>query len=76
LSQREYSVREGVALSTLSLYLRRARAAVAPEGTRLIPVQVLGGATLVLVQSSGMRIEVGAGFDPDTLRRLLEALEA
>jgi len=73
VSQREFCAERGVALSTLTLYRRRIRAGATPK---LLPVNVLAAVPVVVAHPNGLRIELGRDFDADTLRRLLETLEA
>lgn len=76
----------GLSLSTLARYRRRQEqtAGDAAEGKRWLAVEVSGRAAvadgerasgLAVVLPSGRRIEVGRGFDGDTLKRLLVVVE-
>lgn len=55
------------------------KAAGAGEGPRFVAVEVAGqdagGRTLAVLLTGGRRVEVGRGFDEETLRRLVAALE-
>jgi hypothetical protein len=72
-------------LSTLSRYRRRQQQTTGEgtEGNRWLAVEVSGGAVaggerasgLSVVLAGGRRIEVGRGFDADTLKRLLAVVE-
>lgn len=72
----------GISLSTLTRYRRRQEqtAGVAAAGKRWLAVEVCGSPAagggarvsgLTVVFPGGRRIEVGRGFDADTLKRLL-----
>ena len=83
LRRTEFCRRHGMTLGTLHRYLRRMRGE-SGSGTAkggLVPVEVAdgtrheSGASLALVLLRGRRIEVGAGFDPTTLQRLVSLLE-
>jgi transposase len=76
----------GLTLSTLARYRRRQEqtAGEAAEGKRWLAVEVSGSAVvtspekasgLAVVVPGGRRIEVGRGFDADTLQRLLAVVE-
>ena len=41
---------------------------------RSYPVSVNGGASLRLVIGNGYGVDIGDGFNPDTLKRLLDTL--
>lgn len=81
LSQREFCEARGVPLKTLVRYLARYRREQADEKQlpRLVPVEVAAkrgdAAELSIVLAGGRRIEVSRGFDAETLRRLVVALE-
>lgn len=77
---------KGLSLSTLSRYRRRQEqtAGEGAEGKRWLAVEVTGSAAgagderssgLAVVLLGGRRIEVGRGFDGDTLKRLLAVVE-
>jgi hypothetical protein len=82
MSREEYCRKHGLALSTLARYLRR-REQVAGEGagpSRWLAVELSGahpaGASgLAVVLTGGRRIEVGRGFDAQTLVQLVSLLE-
>ena len=75
----------GLSLSTLARYRRRQEqtAGEGAEGKRWLAVEVSGSvggggqraSGLAVVLPGGRRIEVGRGFDADTLQRLLAVVE-
>ena len=76
----------GLSLSTLARYRRRQEqtASEVAGGKHWLAVEVAGGAavangergsSLTVLLAGGRRIEVGRGFDPDTLKRLLAVVE-
>jgi transposase len=76
----------GLSLSTLVRYRRRQAQAVGEdtEGKRWLAVEVSSSAAvasgerasgLAMLLPSGRQIEVGRGFDADTLKRLLAVVE-
>jgi len=86
LGREEFCLQHGLALSTLARYRKRRRQerAEAPGPSRWVAVELSGshqaavsGAAsgLAVVLSSGRRIEVGRGFDANTLEQLLRLLE-
>ena len=86
LSRTEFCQQKGLSLSTLARYRRRREQMgdEAAEGKRWLAVEVpgvtarAGGAMasgLAIVVPGGQRIEVGRGFDADTLKRLLALME-
>jgi hypothetical protein len=81
LSQREFCEQRGVPLKTLVRYLARYRGerCAGKPRTRWVAVEVAakGGDTaeLSIVLAGERRIEVRRGFDTETLRRLVTALE-
>jgi hypothetical protein len=80
LSQREFCEQRGVPLKTLVRYLARYRREQRGKNqTRWVAVEVGAkrgdGAELSIVLTSGRRIEVTRGFDVETLRRVVVALE-
>lgn len=86
LSRVEFCQRHGLALATLARYRRGLRQAQgeATGATRWVGVEVSGsrpaagsGAAsgLAVALASGRRIEIGRGFDAETLERLLGLLE-
>jgi hypothetical protein len=81
LSQREFSEQRGVPLKTLVRYLARYRREQRGKNQtpRWVAVEVGAkrgdGAELSIVLASGLRIEVSRGFDVETLRRVVVALE-
>jgi hypothetical protein len=83
LGRVEFCRKHRLSLSTLARYRRRrVQAGVAPKSGWLT-VEVsgsdaaleTGGSGLALALPSGRRIEIGRGFDAETLRRLLGVLE-
>ncbi len=86
LGRTAFCQQRGLSLSTLSRYRRRQQqtAGDAAEGKRWLAVEVSGSAAvaagekasgLAVVLPGGRRIEVGRGFDADTLKRLLAVVE-
>ena len=81
LSQREFCEQRGVPLKTLVRYLTRYRREQRGKNQtpRWVAVEVGAkhgdGAELSIVLASGLRIEVSRGFDVETLRRVVVALE-
>ena len=82
LGRTAFCQQRGLSLSTLSRYRRRQgqKTGDAADGKRWLAVEVAasaagasGGRTsgLAVVLAGGCRIEVGRGFDADTLARLL-----
>ena len=76
----------GMSSSTFVRYRKRQRqtSSDAADGKRWLEVEVCGAAAvangervsgLAVVLPGGQRIEVGRGFDADTLRRLLAVME-
>jgi hypothetical protein len=85
LSRTEFCRQKGLSLSTLSRYRRRReQIGEATEGKQWLAVEVsgptarAGGAIasgLAIVVPGGRRIEIGCGFDADTLKQLLALVE-
>jgi hypothetical protein len=86
LGRTAFCQQRGLSLSTLARYRRRQEqtAGEAAEGKRWLAVEVSGSAAvaggertsgLAVVLPGGRRIEVGRGFDADTLTRLLAVAE-
>lgn len=85
LRRAEFCRRHGISLGTLNRYLKRIRGQ--SDGIHaqagLVPVELAGSESatefncgaLRLVLSRDRRIEVGAGFDALTLKRLINLLE-
>jgi hypothetical protein len=82
----EFCRRRGLALSTLQRHLRARRLETEARsgGTRLVAVRLTSRSEAVskpaesnleVVLSKGARIGVRPGFDPATLRELIQALE-
>ncbi|HEV2465194.1 MAG TPA: hypothetical protein VGT04_15410 [Acidobacteriaceae bacterium] len=83
LRRQAFCAERGLSLAVLDKYRRQYRRATQSGEGRLVPVEVMagvsavarGGSALWLELSNGWRIEVGSGFDVETLRRLLNVLE-
>jgi hypothetical protein len=82
LTQREFCAQQGVGLATLSRYRLSRRDRQESGGSKWVAVEVGGSQQqrrgepeLAVVLTSGVRIEVGSGFDAGTLRQLVRALE-
>jgi hypothetical protein len=84
LNRSQFCRRRGLALVTLSRYLKRMGGASTNDAAHceLVAVELRGmnpGAEancgLAVVLSGGRRIEVGAAFDAPTLQRLVQTLE-
>jgi hypothetical protein len=86
LGRTAFCQQRGLSLSTLARYRRRQEqtGGDASEGKRWLAVEVSGSAAiaggekasgLAVVVPGGRRIEVGRGFDADTLKRLLAVVE-
>ena len=84
LTQKEFSRRQGLTLSTLGRYLSRVRASSEASKRGLVAVELAvkkggaeegGGCGLSVRVASGRRIVVEAGFDVATLQRLVQVLE-
>jgi hypothetical protein len=81
LSQREFCEQRGVPLKTLARYLARYRREQTGENQKpqWVAVEVAAKrgdpGELTVVLAGGRRIEVRRGFDAETLRRLVVALE-
>jgi hypothetical protein len=89
LNRSQFCRQRQLALSTLKRHLASEPAAAAaprPAGSRLVPVEVLksrakpqpaahGGGVAILL-AGGRRIEVAPAFDPQTLNRVIQLLEA
>ncbi len=83
ISQEEFCQRHGLALSTLARYRRwwRQEQRESANPGRWVAVELAGGQSagasgLAVVLASGRRIEVGRGFDAQTLAQLLSLLES
>jgi hypothetical protein len=82
ISREEFCRKHGLAWSTLARYQRR-RKQGQEEGagpSRWLAVELsgahaAGGSGLAVVLTGGRRIEVGRGFDAQTLQQLLSLLE-
>ena len=79
LTRQEFCNRKGVPMKTLARYVARYRRENAGDAQSWVAVEVAEqrgqGKELAVVLSSGRRIEVGRGFDADTLKRLLAVVE-
>jgi transposase len=86
LGRTAFCQQKGLSLSTLARYRRRQEHTIgeAAEGKRWLAVEVTGGEAdargerasgLAVVLAGGRRIEIGRGFDADTLKRLLAVVE-
>jgi len=81
LSQQRFCDQRGVPLKTFVRYLARQREEQAGKngGQRWVAVEVAAKGRdvgeLCIVLDGGRRIEVNRGFDAETLRRLMVALE-
>ena len=86
LGQEEFCLKHGLALSTLARYRKRRQQQLeAGGGSRWVAVELsdpnqatvsAAGSGLAVVLSGGRRIEVGRGFDGNTLAQLLRELSA
>jgi hypothetical protein len=82
MRRKQFCEQRGLSLGTLDLYRKRLRLA---EGgaepkrdllrVKISAEQARGGSGLQLVLSGGLRVEVAAGFDGETLKRLLAVIE-
>jgi hypothetical protein len=86
LSRREFCQSRGLKVSTLDTYRRRRRQVQCEAGglPRWVAVEVrdtkqteagTAASGLAVVLAAGRRIEVGQGFDADTLAQLVSVLE-
>lgn len=85
LSRVEYCRQQGLSLATLARYRRRQQQAPGEAaGNRWLAVEVCGASAgvgsgiasgLAVALAGGRRIEVGRGFDAQTLTQLLSVLE-
>ena len=85
LGRTAFCRQKGLSLSTLSRFRkRREQKPAEAEGKRWLAVEVSGSTAVAGIEKSsglavvlpgGRRIEVGRGFDADTLQRLLAAVE-
>ena len=80
LSQREFSRQKGVPLKTLARYVTRHRHKTGePEQRRWVAVELEKQSEkdcrLAVILSGGRQVEVRRGFDAQTLRQLVSALE-
>ena len=82
LSRVEFCRKHRLSLATLARYRKRQAQSEAVGGRRWLAVEVadanaspLGGSGLAVALPGGRRIEVGCGFDAQTLVQLLSVLE-
>jgi hypothetical protein len=85
MTQKEFCLNRGLALSTLQRYLHNgSRKQKTPAKSRLVAVEVAcggglrepeTGCGLALVWGEGCKLEVHRGFDEATLQKLLDVLE-
>lgn len=81
LSRREFCRQHGIAVGTLDRYRRRRQAGGEASGRgRWVAVELSGAnpaasSGLTVVLSIGRKIEVGRGFDANTLQQLVRLLE-
>jgi transposase-like protein len=80
-TQREVAAQHGIALSTLQRWLRQSRAGQSRDGTRLVEVPNLLGASGAsgryrLHFPRGVILEVASGFQPGEVRSLAELLQS
>ena len=84
LTQQAFADTKGVSLSSLSVWLRKARDSglgkgeILPSTSRLVPVTIRSAvsSSFELVTSGGATLRIPPDFDPDALERLLALLEA
>jgi hypothetical protein len=80
LSQHAFAAQAGVGVSTLQLWLRQERGAPSAQATTFVPLPNLlaqGPAPAVyrLRLVSGAVLEIGSGYQPEQLERLLQLLK-
>jgi hypothetical protein len=80
LSQQAFAAQAGVGVSTLQLWLRQERRAPLDQATTFVPIPNLltqAGAPAVyrLRLVSGAILEIGSGYHPEQLERLLQILK-
>jgi hypothetical protein len=76
LTRKTFCQAMGISVCTLDYHVRRENQQERKQA-KLLPVEFAPSSSpspLTLVFGSGVRLEVGAGFDDATLRRLLAAL--
>jgi hypothetical protein len=76
LTRKAYCEGMGISISRLGYYVRR-EGEQARKEAKLLPVEVAAASSpspLTLVLGGGLRLEVSAGFDEVTLRRLLAVI--
>ena len=88
MSRVEFCRQKGLSLATLARYRKRqaqGEAAATASGTRWVTVALAGASAavesgtasgLAVMLPGGRRIEVGRGFDANTLEQLLHLLES
>jgi transposase-like protein len=77
LTQQAFADARGLSLSSLSLWLRKAREqGEAKEGPRLVPVRLRSSVEtgFELAVPGGATLRIPADFDEDALRRVLEII--
>ncbi len=84
LGRVEFCRRRGLSLSTLARWRKRQAQTNGPSESRWLAVEVSAGSAgpgvgvgsgLAVALAGGRRIEIGRGFDAQTLRQLLSVLE-
>ena len=78
MSQRVFAAQTGIGLSTLQLWLRRARSAAEPTATFVElpnPFPVAAAPTYRLRWADGLVLELGHGFAAEELAGLLQVVE-
>jgi hypothetical protein len=82
MRRKQFCEQRGLSVGTLDLYRKRLRLAeggAEPKGdllrVKISAEQGRGESGLQLVLSGGLRVEVAAGFDGETLKRLLAVIE-
>jgi hypothetical protein len=82
MRRKQFCEQRGLSVGTLDLYRKRLRLAeggAEPKGdllrVKISAEQARGESGLQLVLSGGLRVEVAAGFDGETLKRLLAVIE-
>jgi hypothetical protein len=82
LTRQQFCARNQVATNTFNRYMQRygGRSHKADGLQQLVPVEivesVVGRVEVVVVLARGRRVEVGRGFDANTLQQVVAALEA
>ena len=81
LTRKAFAAQQGIGLSTLYQWQRQNRASASKRPARLIEVPGLFAHGPVMAPyrlhlPGGRLLEVGRGFDPDELRRLVQLLQS